>query len=61
MLITVSPFDRNFYQNYTSANCVVISTRYTYTGFFKKIWTSSTLATEVAGPDNLWFFPMGIR
>ena len=32
-----------------------------YTGSFKKIWTSSTLATEVTGPDTLWFFPMGIR
>jgi hypothetical protein len=31
------------------------------TGSFKKIWTSSTLATEVTGPDTLWFFPMGIR
>ena len=34
---------------------------YIYTGSFKKIWTSSTLATEVTGPDTLWFFPMGIR
>ena len=32
-----------------------------YTGSFKKIWTSSTVATEVTGPDTLWFFPMGIR
>ena len=32
-----------------------------YTGSFKKVWTSSTLATEVTGPDTLWFFPMGIR
>ena len=31
------------------------------TGSCKKIWTSSTLATEVTGPDTLWFFPMGIR
>ena len=31
------------------------------TGSFKKIWTFSTLATEVTGPDTLWFFPMGIR
>jgi len=31
------------------------------TGSFKKIWTSSTLATEVTGPDTLWFFPIGIR
>ena len=29
-----------------------------YTGSFKKIWTP---ATEVTGPDILWFFPMGIR
>ena len=27
-----------------------------YTGSFKKIWTSSTLATEVTGHDTLWFF-----
>ena len=32
-----------------------------YTGSFKKIWTSSTLATEVTGPDTLWCFSMGIR
>ena len=30
-----------------------------YTGSFKKIWTSSTLATEVTGPDTLWFFSYG--
>ena len=29
------------------------------TGSFKKIWTSSTLATEVTGPDTLWFFSYG--
>ena len=34
---------------------------YIYTGSFKKIWTSSTLSTEVTGPDTLWFFPMGLR
>ena len=34
---------------------------YASTGSFKKIWTSSTLATEVTGPDTLWFFPMAIR
>ena len=26
-----------------------------YTGSFKKIWTSSTLATEVTGPDTVIF------
>ena len=26
---------------------------------FQKIWTSSTLATEVTGPDTLWFFSYG--
>ena len=30
-----------------------------YTGSFKKIWKSSTLATEVTGPDTLWLFSYG--
>ena len=29
------------------------------TGSFKKIWTSSTLATEVTRPDTLWLFSYG--
>jgi len=42
-------------------NCVIHIKGLVYTGSFKKIFTSSTLATEVTRPDTLWFFPMGIR
>jgi hypothetical protein len=43
-----------------TTNIVRVITVFTlYTGSFKKIWTSSTLATEVTGPDILWFFSYG--
>ena len=45
----------------TNLHDITLGNNHPNTGSFKKIWTSSTLATEVTGPDILWFFPMGIR